>query len=330
MNKLTLFTFLMVLFCTGLFAQDYLGGSETEEFYQVKTKLYEYWLDHNGLGKVLAVDKYELKKNDHELELFLTMRSHDPDTAAAMWTGLVRAYEDTNNGKKLVDELFRTFARMMEIPEKQGNVQIYVPHKTGYGYDPCFFVWIWEEDGRVLEESRINNCKAQPLAISVNPPVLKKVSNESVAKISNKDLAAEVFDTILEYARKQYEGKKYYERSPRVEVENRSGYLLKFNVSDLSKEVLHEEDISPLCGFVKWLGWECNDMRRERLEFTFIYSATDEGYLLSGELTGKFGSGVYRPRTKGYMDMEPDFEEDYLKPYVRDFQEELKKYLERP
>ena len=50
--------------------------------------------------------------------------------------------------------------------------------------------------------------------------------------------------------------------------------------------------------------------------------------MLTGSLTGKFGSGVYKPRTSGYMDMEPDFEEDFLKPYVQRFNNDLKKYLE--
>jgi hypothetical protein len=218
---------------------------------------------------------------------------------------------------------------MMEIPAAQGNVQVYFPNRDAPGYNPCFYVWIWEQNGEVKQESRLNNCKAQRLEIDVNPLRVLPVSNKSTSKINSKEQARVVFDKILSYARKRYEVVKYYERYPQVEEEERTAYMLKFSVTDLSKEVLNQEDISAWCGFVNWLGGNCNDMRRERLEFVFHYISTDEGYHLSGVLTGKFGSGVYRPRTSGYMDMDPDFEKDFLEPYVRRFQRDLKTYLEQ-
>ena len=70
-------------------------------------------------------------------------------------------------------------------------------------------------------------------------------------------------------------------------------------------------------------------LRRERLEFSIYYIPQNNGYRLDGELTGKFGSGVYMPRKSGYMDMDPDFENEFLLPYLRLFQEELREYLEK-
>ena len=322
-------TALLVLLCTALFSQTTVQLSGADDFYQQKSQLYQYWMDNNGLGGALSVNKYELKKNGHELELFLTLRTTDPDTAAAMWTNLVRAFEDVNNNKKLTDELFWTFTRMMEILPKQGNVQVYIPRADGPGFNPCFYVWVWEEEGRIAEESQINNCKAQPLNVMVQPVTISTVANVASVEVDDEEEARVVFDRIMTYAKERYEPIKHYERYPRVEEEERTDYMLKFTVSDLSKEVLHQEDLSPWCKFYRMIGGDCNDMRRERLEFTIHYTPGREGYRLTGTLTGKFGIGPFVPRTTAYMDMDPDFEEDFLKPYARRFQKELKAYLER-
>lgn len=310
-----------------LHAQDYFGDDYA--FFLKKSELYQRWLDAQGLGAALRVDTIALKKNGMELELFLCLRTSDPDTAAALWTALESTYGSREHSLGAL--LFNTFVRMMEIPPAQGNVQVYfpLPRRAGPGYDPCFYVWVWEQDGKVQQESRINNCKAQPLAVEVRAPKVKKPAAAARAAVGKREQAQEVFGKILQYARARYERVVCEDRYPRVEEEERGDYVLKFSVGDLCREVLTEERKSAWCTFVQTWWGPCNDMRRERLEFTFVYSATDEGYLLTGTLTGKFGSGVYRPRKSGYMDMEPDFEEDFLKPYVQRFQQDLKAYLER-
>lgn len=326
MNKTLMIATLMLL-ATLLQAQDYLGGDLA--FFQKKAYLYQEWLNKKGMGKALKVDMVELKKNGNELELFLSVRTHDPDSAAAIWTELVSSFKAKNSDEELVSALFHTFVRLMEIPPAQGNVQVYFPNKNSAGYNPCFYVWIWEEDDKVKEESRVNNCRAQSLSIAVEKPIVKAVSTKTATPISNREQARSVFDKILKYARQRYEVEKCEDRNPRVEEDETTDYMLTFTVTDLCKEVLTEEKRSLWCDFVSaWWG-SCNDMRRERLEFTFHYVPTDTGYTLTGSLTGKFGSGVYVPRKSGYMDMEPDFEEDFLKPYAKQFQKDLKIYLEK-
>lgn len=325
-KRLSVGMFILFLLHAWAYSQEYLGNNMS--FFQTKAKLYQHWLDAKGMGAALKVDKIELKNNGTEIELFLSLRTSDPDTAAALWTSLESSFAMQNANTDLGTALFHTFARMMEIPPAQGNVQIYFPNLNAPGYNPCFYVWFWEEDGKVKQESRINNCKALPISVSITPLRVLTVSNTSKTSIVSREQAEVVFDKILGYAQQRYEVKKYYERYPRVEEEDRTDYMLKIAVTDLNKEVLRDEDISAWCSFVNWLGGNCNDMRRERLEFIFYYNATDEGYHLSGQLTGKFGSGVYLPRTSGYMDMDPDFEEDFLKPYLKSFQKDLKRYLE--
>ncbi|MEO1259582.1 MAG: hypothetical protein AAFZ15_12330 [Bacteroidota bacterium] len=329
MNSPLKLTTLLLLFSTALLSQDYLGGIKAESFYQTKSKLYQYWMENNGIGQMLKVDKYELKKNGHELELFLTVNTRDPDSAAAMWIQLVRAYDDANQGEKLIEVLFKTFTRMMEIPPAQGNVQVYVPHKDGFGYDACFYIWIWEENGRVKEESRIHSCRAERINVLIQPPKITTVSNKASVMVDQNERARVVFDSILAYAQRRFENKKHYDRFPRVAEEDRTDDMLMFSVTDLSKEVLHKEDLSPWCKFMVLIGRNCNDMRRERLEFTIYYTPGRTGFRLSGSVKGKFGIGPFEPRNSAYMDMDPDFEDDFLKPYVRLFQKQLKAYLEQ-
>lgn len=335
MKRLLIIGLIFIVFPKLVSAQENLGGVENLAAFSKKTKRYQYWLDKKGLGEILKVDKYELKKNDMELELFLTVKTFDHDTAMAMWSKLERTFPLVNNQMAIEEALYYTFTRMMEINPDQGNIQIYFPREDGFGYSPCFYVWIWEENGAIVTKKKINNCRAQTLDIAVAVPAVKKVNQSSQKIISRNHQSNLVFESIFNFAIDQYEGNKIKynsvcsERKPKVSEKKISGSKMTFAVTDLCREVLTEETKSYWCNFVEvWWG-PCNDMRRERLEFTFYYIPTDDGYTLSGSLTGKFGSGIYRPRISGYMDMEPDFENDYLVPYVLNFQEGLKTYLEQ-
>ncbi len=237
-----------------LFAQENL--SEDRPFFDKKMKLYQRWIEAKGMGDVLKVDEYQLKRNGMELELFLSLQTTDPDTAAAIWKGLEYDFGEQNPGKTLGATLFNTFVRMMEIPPEQGNIQVYFPRADGLGYNPCFYVWAWEEDGRVAEESRVNNCKAQTLSIRVTLSEVKKVTNSKTITVSkDSERGNEVFDKILSYARERYEKDPCEDRNPRVEKEKKTSDYLKFTVSDLCQEVLTDESRSLWCEFVTmWWG----------------------------------------------------------------------------
>lgn len=319
--------FLLLLLSTSLSGQEYLGGDRP--FFEKKAKLFQHWLEAKGLGAWLKVDTVLLKKNDRELEILLSMYSTlDTDTAALYWTEMKKAFAEKNGNRRLEETLFSTYIRMMEVDPNYANMQIYVPSEGLQPYDTCFYIWIWEEDQRLQDESKLFGClRAQPLNIPVETERISSLIEGESFEIKGKQYAKIVFDSILSFARQKYEVQKCSERRPRVEEDEMSDYQLTFAVSDLCQEVLKDEQKSLWCKFVEYWGGTCNDTRRERLNFTFNFIPTVEGYTLTGSLTGKFGSGVYVPRRSGYMDMEPDFEEDFLKPYVKTFQKELKQYL---
>lgn len=332
-NMIRPLLFLLLTLPAGVWAQAYLG--DDMPFFQKKGGLFQHWLESKQMSKALKVDQVRLKNNGYELELWLAMASADPDEGAALWKTLQRSFQASNPQSSIETALFDTFVRMMEIPATQGNVQIYLPSEDGSGYSPCFYVWIWEENGEVLTEQNVNSCRAQPLEIEVELPAVKQAQPSSSVRFNFAEERRKAFSRIISYVEKRYRidaAKRYktegcHERMPVIDTLV-GEYTLKIEVQDLCREVLTLEKKSLWCRFVEQWWGPCNDIRRERLEFTFIYHPTEEGYMLTGSLTGKFGSGVYKPRTSGYMDMEPDFEEDFLKPYVQRFNNDLKKYLE--
>ncbi|MCC6462654.1 MAG: hypothetical protein IT260_19455 [Saprospiraceae bacterium] len=311
-------------FAPNLLAQPITFTAGDLIFFQQKGTVYQQWLDKTGLGHAIHVTKVRLKKDSTELELLLHLNSTNLDTAIALWN---RAKDDytLRSGQLLEEKLFQTFTAFMEIPPAQGNVQVYVLDEDG-AYIPCFYVGIWEEDGNIRTESKMRDCREKQIDINLKPLPLRKTVKGKSTEVPRKLSSAQVFDSIEAFLKKKYTRTDCYDRRPELLVELRTESTLRISVSDLCRVVLTDEQKSLWCRAVELLGMACNDIRRERLEFEFTYLSGSNS--LGGRLVGKFGSGVYRPRKSGYLDMEPDFN-DYLDNYHLKFQQELKTYLEK-
>jgi hypothetical protein len=310
-------------FCVSAQEQDF---SNDMPFFKEKAGRYQRWLDTTGLGKALRVEKVDFardpktgKVNTRELELYLLLRDTNSDRALAFWKSAEQNF-GRSAGSSLKTALFLTFAHNMEIPPEQGNVQVYV-HDAAGNKRSGFFIWVWYQDG-AIRDSMMTGSKSQKFDISVPPVAVKKVAKGQTTTSGRIRAANEVFDTIMALARQlypwnKYEGSDCAGRHPVVVEEKRTDSQLVFSVTDLCRESLKNSDLSVWCKLAKATGWQkdCNDIKRERLEFTFDYFRNgSEGYRLSCTLVGKFGSGAYVPRTSGYMDMDPDFlsfEKDY-------------------
>ena len=315
---------LSILSTTNLSAQTIAFTAEDLVFFNQKADTYQEWLNKTGLGIAIQVTKVRLKKEDTELELLLRLHSTDLDTAIALWNRAKDDYRLTTD-QPLEEKLFQTFVSFMEIPPAQGNVQLYVLDEDG-AYIPCFYVGIWEEDGSIRSDSKMRECRDKTLDIPLKPLSLQKTPRGKTTDIPIGRSSAGVFDGIMAFLNSRYGATKCHDRRPVIEEELRTESFLRVSLSDLCRVVLTDEENSPWCTLVEAMGWKCTDVRRERLEFEFSYLAGSNH--LSGRLVGKFGSGVYRPRKSGYMDMEPDFN-DYLDSFHRKFQKELKAYLEK-
>ena len=311
--------------------QEYL---QTDAQYFVdKTQHLARWLQAKGLAPHLRIDSVRLAKGGYELELWLSLRTTDLDRAASLWSSLETMYRDEDPGRDFNELLFDTFVRFMEVLPAQANVQVYVPKslERNAGYSTCFKVWIWKENGELKLDRELNGCKAQNITVPIDLRDVDTQTGSARAVVYRRAEARDIFDQVLAFTRRKYAPERRpidcNERDPRVEEIEISEYDLKFVVSDLCREVLRQERRSAWCQLVeRWWG-PCNDMRRERLEFVVDYLPTATGYLLKIEITGKFGSGVYVTRRGGYMDMEPDYEADFLVPYVKEFKNELNAYL---
>ncbi len=293
---------------------------EDYRFFQKKAAEYNRWLQQTNLGKTLAVELVRLKKHDTELELILNVRTHHPDSAVGMWNQLRRDFSTISNGQSLESELFRVFVHKMEIPPVQGNVQVYVPDPDG-SHNQCFYVGIWEENNMLQLDARLNPCKSTPVDVSVKPIVLKKMVKGKSVEVKKTLTSAEIFDKTIAFAYR-WEQPTCPERYPKVTDIERSGARLKFTVSDLCQVVLTDEKRSLWCDLVMAVGGTCNDTRRERLEFDIEF-LPDENKLRCNIL-GKIGSGVYKPRKNGWMNMEPDFA-DYLEDFIKKFKTDLER-----
>jgi len=318
---------LSALFVEGLGAQTIKFDAENLDFFQYKAERYQRWLDTTGIGTAVQVTKVRLKKDSTELELLLRVNATDLDTAIALWNRVKDDYLLTT-GQPLEDQLFHTFAAFMDIPPEQGNVQVYVLDPDG-AFIPCFFVGIWEEAGSIRTETRMRECKDKslPFDISLRPVPLKKTTGGKTTTVERNLTSEQVFDKIETFLRTRYARTTCYDRDPELLVELRTETNLRISISNLCRVVLTDEANSPWCRTAEALGWKCTDIRRERLVFEFAYlSGTNH---LGGRLDGKFGSGVYKPRTRGYLDMDPDFS-DYIETFHLKFQQQLKTYLEKP
>ncbi len=316
-----LFLLLLPLFAQ---AQRITFSDDEISFFQERKNTYQRWLDQTGIGKVLQMDQLEMTKNNTSVGLWLTFKTADPDSAIGMWNQLRRDFSAAS-GRTMSDELFLKFIQFMEIPAAQGNVQIYLRQSDGT-LNRCFFIFLYDDDGVTQTDEKLLDCKAKSFDVTIERLAISNVTKGNTGTITKPLSSEEVFNRIGRYAHARYD-KNLDGRYPKVEGEKISGNLFTFFVEDLSREVLTTEQKSIWCRTMEALGIQCNDITRERLEFDLRYNP-DTGQL-SCELTGKFGSGVYRPREKGWMDMEPDFESD-LKKYTTLLGDAIKKYLEKP
>ena len=169
---------------------------EDYQFFERKANEYQSWLNQTNLGKTLAVELVRMKKHDTELGLILNIKTHNTDSAVGLWNQLRLDFSGASSGQSLEAELFRVFIHKMEIPARQGNVQIYVPDPDG-SHNHCFYIGIWEENGVIQLDNRLNPCKSDPVDVAVKPLLLKKMVKGKSVEMRKTLSATEVFDKII-------------------------------------------------------------------------------------------------------------------------------------
>lgn len=308
-------------------------------FFEIKSKEFAIWLDKTGLGKSLEFDAVRMRPlrnrrgiDSTELELLLLLRTHNPDSAIGIWEGLKRGFDTPEDS--LENYLYRTFIHKMEIPGEQGSIRIYIKDTTGT-YNSCFYIFIWQESDtiygqKILSEYRFRGCRTKSFEITVQPPQVKKAGTGKASKVVRPKIktANEVFEIIRKYVidsllnQHRYHTPDCNDRNPGFNSDSvRNSNSYRFTVKDLCREVLTDQHRSLWEQF-----WGYNTIAMERLAFQFEYYPIQGGFILKCIIEGKYGSGVFKPRASGYMNMEPDFD-DFFDSYKNRLRREIQKRL---
>ncbi len=302
-------------------------------FFQNKSREFSAWLDKTGLGKSLAFDLVQMRPlsigdgiDSTELELVLLIRTNDPDSAIGIWQGLKKGFDSPDDS--LENILYRTFIHQMEIPGQQGSIQVCIRDKKR-DYNRCFYIYIWQEADEALgtkikSEYHFKECKSRTFEITVTPPPVKIRGKGKTTKIIKPKIPAanQVFEVIRRYAidsvlhQPRYRTGNCTDRSPRFETDSlRTSNAFRFTLADLGQEVIPPYT---LLGFTT--------IAMERLTYQFEYYPIQGGFTLKCIIEGKYGSGFFKPRVSGYMNMEPDYN-DYLEAYSNKVRRDIQKRL---
>ncbi|MCB9274807.1 MAG: hypothetical protein H6564_12260 [Lewinellaceae bacterium] len=310
-----------LLACTVLNAQADNLRQDSTFFNQQKT-IYQRWLNQSGLGPMLQVEGLSIKED--RISLYLSFPSSDINFVVRSWESLKQNFE-AERPITLEQQLFYKMISLMEVRQSMADVQIYDTYDLRR--EPLFFRGIYFEDGQVKVEE--NNPKSKIEEVPIFPANLRGMKDMSEAEIREAFSREAVYEKVLEYARGRYGKAKCEQRYPMVRVlEN--GAVLRFEVEDLCREVLTDE-ANPLLARIlnSCCGLNYNWVKRELLNFIITYREFPDGkgFILTIEIDGKYGSGIYdKVRRGGYLSMEVDFD-DYLERYADSFKEAIRKAI---
>ncbi len=288
------------------------------EFFQQQSQLYQRWLDHSGLGSVLRVREISVKA-DH-LSLYLEMPFRQVDSVVVAWDSLKHRFE-RNHSITLEQQLFYKLVHLMELRQSMADVQIYDTYDLKQ--EPLFMRAIYFAEGQVKVERSSPRSKTRHIVLKPDPNGGKSASVMAFQQTCSQ---AVLFEQVLAYAEARYEASPCKGTTPTMTVLE-SENVLRFEVTNLCREVLIDEAQPTLCSVLQTFGYPCDWAKRELLTFTVACRPIHEGVELSIEIDGKYGSGLYeRVRRGAYLSMELDFD-DYLERYADTFRESLKRNL---
>ena len=290
---------------------------ESASFFEQQAVIYKNWLKHSGLTQVLAVD--QIKVESRNIRLLMTFNDQKVEVPVVAWTHLKEDYEK-DNPLKLEEFLFFRMVHIMEVCDDQAILEIFNKSQNA-----TFYSEIYMKNGELRIESSILKSVKKNIAIDKIDFIRNKTySRVRIDTLLPKD---KVFDNIINYSKKKFGIKKCWDRVAKVTVMERKR-LLRLEVKDLCREVLTDEANPLLAQILGKMGYDAQWAKREMLNIIIIYSGSESAVNLFLEIQGKYGSGFYKPRLSGYIDMEPEFSE-YINRFTDLFAEEIRLELIR-
>ncbi len=287
--------------------------SDTAYFRQ-QAMVYQQWLVDSGLGTTLRVHTVQTRPN--ALNLFLGFLNEDSDHCHAAWAQLQKDFA-ARKGLTLEQTLYYKMIQLMETPQEVSRVLIYDTYDRNKKYN--FEVKIRFDSAQVKVEEL--GWKSETRHIEIKPHQLGKLKKPAQIQWQNAYSKERVFAAIQTHLKKRYSQRTCEQRFPSVEVlENEA--VLRLKANDLCKEVLASERNCMVCPMLN-LNW----IKRERLTFTFTYAKEANGFILSLEVDGQYGSGFYSEVGRaGYKPMDTAFKAD-LEDYADKLRLEIRQVL---
>jgi hypothetical protein len=315
------FVFRKMAVCALLFAPLVVSAQSEDlekdlPFFKQQESTYQRWLDQAGLGQVLRVHGTGIDQD--RLSLYLGFRYQNLDSIQAGWESLKKAFE-ANRPMSLERELFGKMLHFMEVPQEQAAVQLYDTYDVTRA--PLFFRGIYFDGGTVkVDESDARADRK----ITLSPAKLGGMKKMSAATFRAKYDKAKVYSSILAYLNERYTKDPCANREPELTIYEEDN-LLRFRVTDLCREVLTDAANPTLCALVDRLGYPCNWVRREKLDYTIAYQPHPDGFVLHIQVEGSYGSGRLKEVPRGaYYSMELEF-----KPYLEEYADKITAALGR-
>lgn len=290
-------------------------------FFKSQAITYQKWMEDSGFNNLL--DLKDLVIEDNRVYLFLGFNNEDIDYVWSAWNTLKESFENVNT-ITLEQNLFYKAVHFMQVDQEQIQIEIYDTYDLSRSN--LFEILIYFEDGVVKEEKNFD--KAIRKVVSVPKPnfVLDhNIMNEKLIKREEKRI---IFDRILAGAREYYsqESKKTPKRTPTFKEISKLDNL-RFEVANLTNEVVTDASQSLFCGLFRKLGFNCDWRPREVLTFTITYTEEGDELLCSITVDGRLGSGVYEEaRRTSYISLEVEHY-SALDVYVESIREKIYNWI---
>jgi len=301
-------------------------------FFRERANVYERWLEHAGLGKVLKVQTVDLLTENavDTLSLYLSFYSENTDIVVAAWEQLKRDFE-ARSPLTLEQQLFYKMTELMELEQERCYLQLYDTYDLAK--TSCFFVGVYFEGDSVKVAN--NACKSEIKDVFIPANDLSGMKDPAESDLHGLDFDArrELFESILRFSRKRFKvgeaaGENDCNTRPALRVREKEERL-RFEADNLCRHVLYDETNNLVCRiYTRLLGRECSTIKRESLSFTFtLGEAPTAGLIkLTCEIDGKFSDNWFSTGRGAYESMEGEFDE-YLELFADTFTVELGEWL---
>ena len=249
------------------------------------------------------------------------------EIAKAKWENIKKSFEEEKkNGFTFEEILFYKMLEVYDLKKEEARIEFYDTYDSNLKPELEGFI---EHDGNKVNPQII---KYRNIEKVVSLPKIKGFSKKSTEQIdiTIQKSREDVYKRIETFIKQKLEKKKCENRNPKVEVID-SEENLEIEATELCKEVFSQDSDHALAKIINTVfKSNVNWNKRERLKLIFKYIVDSKTGVrnLSVNVNGKYGDGFFKPREKGYHNMEPEFIE-VLEHYVNVLKEELKRELKK-